>query len=149
MSDTRPDLPLLLQAFASFAMTGLIWFVQVVHYPLLRAVGPSGYVAYQEQHMRLTTLIVAPLMLLEAATALWLVYDRPDFVSPAQAWTGLGLLAVIWSSTAWLSVPRHDALRHGFDASAHAALVATNWIRTAAWTGRSVLLLIALRGARS
>ena len=34
----------------------------------------------------------------------------------------------------------------GFDASAHAALVATNWIRTAAWTGRSVLLLVALRG---
>ena len=29
MSDTRPDLPLLLQAFASFAMTGLIWFVHI------------------------------------------------------------------------------------------------------------------------
>jgi hypothetical protein len=81
VSDTRPDLPLLFQAVASFAMTGLIWFVQVVHYPLLRAVGSSGYAAHQEQHMRLTTLIVAPLMLLEAARALWLVYDRPDFVS--------------------------------------------------------------------
>jgi uncharacterized membrane protein len=149
VSGTRPDVPLLLQAFASFAMTGLIWFVQVVHYPLLRAVGSSGYAAYQEQHVRLTSLVVAPLMLLEAATALWLVYDRPGFVSSAQAWTGLGLLAVIWSSTALLSVPRHEALRHGFDASAHAALVATNWIRTAAWTGRSVLLLVALRSARS
>lgn len=147
MSATRPDL--LLQAFASFAMTGIIWFVQVVHYPLLRAVGPSGYAAYQAQHMRLTTLVVGPLMLLEAATALWLVYDRPDFVSTAQAWAGLGLIAVIWSATALLSVPRHEALRHGFDASAHAALVATNWIRTAAWTGRSALLLIALRGAQS
>jgi uncharacterized membrane protein len=147
VSATRPDLPLLLQAFASFAMTGLIWFVQIVHYPLLRAVGSSGYAAYQEQHMRLTTVVVAPLMLLEAATALWLIFDRPGSVSRAQAWTGLGLLALIWSSTAWLSVPRHEALRHGFDASAHAALVATNWIRTAAWTGRSVLLLVALRGA--
>ncbi len=147
MSDTRPAVPLLLQAFASFAMTGLIWFVQVVHYPLLRAVGSSDYAAYQDQHMRLTTLVVAPLMLLEAATALWLVRDRPVFVTRAQAWIGLGLLAVIWSSTAFLSVPRHEALRHGFDASAHAALLATNWIRTAAWTGRSLLLLVTLRAA--
>jgi hypothetical protein len=110
VSGTRPDLPLLLQAFASFAMTGLIWFVQVVHYPLLRGVGASGYAAYQEPHVRLTTLIVAPLMLLEAATALWLVHDRQGFVSRAQAWTGLGLLGVIRSSTVFLSVPRHEAL---------------------------------------
>jgi hypothetical protein len=149
MSVTRPDLPLLLQVFASAALTGLVWFIQIVHYPLLRAVGASGYAAYQEQHMRLTTRVVAPLMLLEAATALRLVYARPDFVSAAQAWTGLGLLAVIWASTAWFSVPRHATLRHGFDGSAHAALVATNWIRTVAWTGRSVLLLLVLLGAHS
>ena len=61
--------------------------------------------------------------------------------------SGLGLLAVIWLSTAFLSVPRHEALRHGFDASAHGALVATNWIRTAAWTVRSALLLVVLRAA--
>jgi hypothetical protein len=114
--------PLLLQAFATFAMTGLIWFVQVVHYPLFRAVGAPGYAEYQDQHMRLTTLVVGPLMLVEVAAALWL-------------------------STALLSVPRHEALRHGFDASAHGALVATNWIRTAAWTLRSALLLVALRAA--
>ena len=92
--------PLLLQAFATFAMTGLIWFVQVVHYPLFRAVAEPGYAAYQDAHMRLTTLVVGPLMLLEAATALWLVHDRPGFVPPALAWTGLALLAVIWLSTA-------------------------------------------------
>ena len=97
--------------------------------------------------MRLTTLVVGPLMLLEAATALWLVYDRPGFVPPALAWTGVALLAVIWLSTALVSVPRHEALRHGFDAPVHAALVATNWTRTAAWTARSFLLLLALRAA--
>jgi hypothetical protein len=139
--------PLLLQALATFAMTGLIWFVQVVHYPLFRRVGAPGYAAYQDEHMRLTTLVVGPLMLLEAATAAWLAYERPSFVPPALAWTGLGLLAAIWLSTAFLSVPRHEALRHGFDAPAHAALVATNWIRTVAWTARSGLLLLALRAA--
>lgn len=138
---------LLLNAFATFAMTGLIWFVQVVHYPLFRSVGAPGYAAYQAEHMRLTTLVVGPLMLLEAATALWLVLDRPASLPPLQAWAGLGLLAVAWLATALLSVPRHEALRRGFDASAHASLVATNWVRTAAWTARSLLLLLALRSA--
>ena len=139
--------PLLLNAFSTFAMTGLIWFVQVVHYPLFRAVGASGYPAYQEQHMRLTTLVAGPLMLLEAATSLWLVVDRPAHVSPSRAWVGLALLAVAWLATAFLSVPCHEALRLGFDRSAHAALVATNWIRTAAWTARSVLLVLGLHAA--
>ncbi len=91
--------PLLLQAFATFAMTGLIWFVQVVHYPLFRSVGAPGYAAYQAEHMRLATLVVGPLMLLEAATALWLVLDRPAFVSPAQAWAGLALRPCATAST--------------------------------------------------
>jgi len=147
MRDPLAAWPLLLQAFATFAMTGLIWFVQVVHYPLFRAVGATAYAEYQDQHMRLTTLVVGPLMLVEAATALWLVRHRPDAIRPALPWLGLGLLAVIWLSTAFLSVPRHEALRHGFDAPAHAALVATNWIRTAAWTARTFVLLVALRSA--
>jgi hypothetical protein len=129
-------------------MTGLIWFVQVVHYPLFRAVGAGDFVAYEAAHVRLTTFVVGPLMLLEAGTALWMVSFRPAFVSPAKAWAGLGLLAVIWASTAFLSVPRHDALRLGFNASAHAALVTTNWIRTVAWTVRAGLLLGLLRASR-
>ena len=140
----RGPWPLLLNAFATFAMTGLVWFVQVVHYPLFRAVGAAGYPAYQGEHVRLTTLVVGPLMLLEATTAAWLAHERPGPVSPVLAWLGLVLLGVIWLATAFLSVPRHEALRSGFDASAHSALVATNWVRTLAWSARSVLLLVAL-----
>ena len=140
-----PGWPLLLQALATFAMTGLIWFVQVVHYPLFGRVGREGYGAYQEAHMRRTTWVVGPLMLLEAATALWMLLERPAGVSAAAAWGGLALLAVIWAATALLAVPRHEALRRTFDAGTHSALVASNWVRTAAWTGRSALMLLVLR----
>jgi uncharacterized membrane protein len=147
MKDTVLGWPLLLQVFSTCAMTGLIWFVQVVHYPLFAGVGADGYARYQEGHMRLTTLVVAPLMLAEAATAVWLVVDRPAAVSPAAPWIGLALLAVIWLATAFLAVPRHERLRRGFDARAHAELVATNWVRTLAWTGRSVLVISIAREA--
>jgi hypothetical protein len=40
-----------------------------------------------------------------------------------------------------LQVPAHGVLAEGFDADAHRRLVASNWIRTIAWTARSLLLL--------
>ena len=37
------DLVLLLQAGSTLALSGLIWFVQVVHYPLFAAVGRDDF----------------------------------------------------------------------------------------------------------
>ncbi|HEX2205610.1 MAG TPA: hypothetical protein VHG91_20025 [Longimicrobium sp.] len=48
---------------------------------------------------------------------------------------------MVWLSTALLQVPMHGRLERGFDAAAHRRLVATNWVRTVAWTARGVLLL--------
>ena len=58
-------------------MVGLIWFVQIVHYPLFSAVGERGYTAYQIQHMNLTGAVVGPPMVIEALTALWLALSPP------------------------------------------------------------------------
>lgn len=130
---------LLVHAGFTCAMTGLIWFVQVVHYPLFGAVDPATFPAYHREHMRLTTLVVGPLMLAEAGAAIAIVALRLS--SPRLSWAGVALLAIVWGATMFLSVPRHDDLAHGFSASAHAALVATNWVRTVAWTARAVLAL--------
>ena len=120
-------------------MTGLIWFVQVVHYPLFGAVDAAAFPAYHRDHLRLTTLVVGPLMLAEATAATAIL--ALQLSSSSTAWAGVLLLAIVWGATMLLSVPRHDDLAHGFNASAYAALVATNWIRTVAWTARGVLSL--------
>ncbi len=124
---------LIAHAAATWAMTGLIWFVQVVHYPLFASVGPAGFAAYHAAHSRLTTLVVGPLMLVEAACAVWIALERPS----AAGWLGVGLLAVVWGTTFSLSVPRHNLLAAGFDAATIDSLVATNWFRTIAWTARA------------
>lgn len=78
-------------------------------------------------------------MLVEAATARFLVFRRPEEVPP---WAALaGLVVPIWASTALVQVPRHKALGSGFDRRAHSGLVATNRARTAAWSARSALVL--------
>jgi hypothetical protein len=126
---------------ATWTMVGIIWFVQVVHYPLMARVGRDGYPAYHAAHSRRTTWVVVPPMLLELGTAAWLALRPTPYFPPSAAWAGLALLAVVWLSTFLLQVPRHGTLEHGFDAGAHRRLVRTNWIRTVGWTLRGILVL--------
>ena len=119
------DLAVTLHLAATAFMTGLIWFVQVVHYPLFSAVAAEGYAAYQKRHMTLTTIVVAPGMLVELAAALWiLAIALPAGGAPAAlAIAGAALLAAIWGSTFFVQVPCHGRLAEGFDARAHRRLV--------------------------
>lgn len=131
-------LPLLLNAAATLYMTGLIWFVQVVHYPLFGRVGEAGYRQYQMAHQNLTSLVVGPAMLAELVSAVWLVLDD---TKDRWRWAGLAAVGALWASTALVQMPLHAALARGFDAQAHDRLVASNWVRTLLWTGRSGLAL--------
>ena len=63
----------------------------------------------------------------------------------SAAWLGLALLLVVWVATALASVPMHARLEQDFDPAAHAWLVRGNWIRTAAWSARLVLIICWLR----
>jgi len=141
---------LLTHCAATLFMTGVIWYVQVVHYPLMARVNRTEFVAFEAAHRRLTSFVVVPAMLVELAAALALIAVRPATFPPAVAWAGVVLLGLIWFSTFTLQVPCHDALLRGFKAEVHARLVRTNWIRTLGWTGRAALALwmIAKAGGR-
>jgi hypothetical protein len=134
----------LLHSAATGMMIGVIWFVQIVHYPMFSMVGRDGFAAYEATHSRRTTVVVAAPMLMELATGAYLALRPPPGVPPAAMWAGLGLIGVIWLSTWLLQVPGHRALEAGFDPRVHRALVGTNWIRTVAWTARGILLLVVL-----
>lgn len=134
-------LVILLHTAATLFMVGLIWFVQIVHYPLFNQVQPEAFILYEAAHSRLTTLVVAPAMLLEAATAIFLLFSRPPGITAKQVYTGLFLLLIIWFSTAFIQVPRHTLLGTGFNEQAYRELILTNWIRTAAWSLRGILSL--------
>lgn len=127
--------------FATLTMFGVIWIVQIVHYPLFSGVGREGWAAYEAAHQVRITWIVGPAMVLELATAAWLVLDPPEAFPAWALWAGAAAIGLIWASTAFLSVPAHNALSAGWNADAHARLVGTNWIRTALWTVRAGLVL--------
>jgi hypothetical protein len=129
-----------LHMFSTLALVGLIWFVQVVHYPLFDQVGRDGFSVYESLHQSRTTVVVAPLMLTEAMTAILLVWLQPASISPVFTWGGLMLVGVIWASTLFWQVPAHERLGKAYDRAAHHRLVRSNWVRTAAWTSRGLLV---------
>ena len=123
---------------ATCALVGLIWTVQIVVYPLFGRVGRTAFEDWHQAYMRRIGCVVGPLMLVEAGTAGWLLWDGrrdPAFVA------SVALLALVWISTALVQVPLHRRLALGFEAAAHRRLVRTNWLRTLAWTLRGLLLL--------
>ena len=125
-------------------MVGLIWLIQIVHYPLFASVGVEQFSEYSERHQFLITFIVGPVMAAELITAIVLAF-YPVFPG-VGLWfrIGLGLLVVIWISTALIQVPQHGKLTGGFDLATVQALVRGNWIRTISWTLRGLILLVVL-----
>lgn len=124
-----------------FVLVGLIWFVQLVHYPLLAEVGVDSFVRYETLHRQLITPLVAPLMFLEASGACLLILTVRQSGSLRFAWAAFLVLVIIWASTFLWQVPLHERLNEGFNAAAHLELVRSNWLRTLAWSARGALLL--------
>lgn len=143
--------------FAQFAatlfMTGLIWFVQVVHYPLFSTVHhhttPEAFRAYENRHANRTGFVVFPPMAIELLTALTalLPHLRPAFLSQSAAIASAAFVLTIWASTGLVQVPLHNRLASNPTSSAIHGLVLSNWLRTILWTARSILLTAVLSRA--
>ena len=133
--------PLLaIHAAATWFMVGLIWMVQVVHYPLFSRVPESSFAAYESGHTRRMGSLLAVPALVEVATAAALVWARPEGVSLGLVLVAGALLAAIWIMTALVQAPLHGRLSAGYEPSLIRRLVVSNWWRTAAWTLRGSLV---------
>ena len=133
---------LLLNCALALVLTGLIWTIQWVHYPLFLQVGPDAFRSYHQAHILTITTLVAPLMVTELIAGFALVLARPPGIPGWTLWLSLALILTAWFSTFLFSVPSHDRLAQGLNSGEVEFLVGTNWVRTLAWTARSVLLFI-------
>lgn len=134
---------------ATAVMCGVIWFVQLVHYPLLSVVPVEAAASTALEHQRRTSWVVAAPMAVEGVTVLAIFFSPPDGVSWWLPWVGGALLAVALGSTLLLSVPRHTRMATRPDATVGRELVVTNWPRTLAWTLRTgVAVAVAVQWAR-
>ncbi len=129
---------------STVALVGIIWTVQVVHYPLMAHVGEEHFVGYASAHApRMAAVVMIP-WTVQGVTTAGLLLLRPDGVSTAL----LGAVAVAALTpvvvTVVASVPAHRQLASGFQPAVHRRLVRTNWLRTAAWTAHLPLAVTVL-----
>lgn len=129
----------LIHFIVTFILVGLIWTIQLVHYPSFLWVNKDDFRSYACFHANRISLIVVPLMLAEAVTAvIWMVESQYG------VWQSVNVLgiALVWLSTFYFSVPCHNKLQNeGWNESTINRLVLTNWPRTLIWTSRGILLI--------
>jgi hypothetical protein len=135
----------LAHAAATWMMVGVIWFVQIIHYPLFTRVGPDQFVDYETANTRLTAYVVGPPMAIEGLTSLLLLFAPPAGIDRLWSLVGLGLLGLALLSTIAVQVPAHNELSQRFDERTVDRLVTTNWVRTVAWSARGMLALLMIQ----
>lgn len=129
-------------------MTGVIWIIQLIHYPSFRFIDFKEFSNFQKFHTTTITFVVGPMMTLEIFSALYLLILN-NF---SAFWIiQMIVLVAIWLCTAFLSVPLHTLLAQPHISDIERLqvtqiLVKTNWPRTLLWSFRSLLLLIYFKG---
>lgn len=128
---------LIINLCASLYLAGLIWTIQLVHYPGFNYISKKSFKDFHRMHTRGMGLIVAIPMIAELASSILLAIRFQSVFF----YINLTLVILTWVCTGLLSVPKHRRLQHGKDKNVIKELILTNYSRTALWTIRSFLIV--------
>lgn len=124
-------------------MTGMIWSMQILEYPLFALVGPKEFPAYHQRHNRGLPLLVILPSVGAFLSAVVLIFTRP---ARLPLWASIVIAALdlcIVAVTAAREAPLHARLdREGYSPTVIRQLVLGNWIRTLLWTVTAIILLV-------
>ena len=123
----------------SWGLLILIRLVQVIIYPTFHRITPQNFPAFHKWYARRIASLVVPLMVAELGLAAgWVLSDDYSVASLLSAL----MVLTVWLSTFALQVPIHNQLKTGKEEMLIRRLVKTNWIRTAAWSVKAVVVSI-------
>lgn len=127
---------LAIQFASCLFMTGVISVIQLIHFPSFARIDRQQFTLFHRHHSTALSLIAGPAMVGELLSTLWLARDW-------ATWPILSAVSVValWAATFFISVPAHNRLAEGFDEGLWRRLVATNWLRSAIWSVRSLVLV--------
>jgi peptidoglycan biosynthesis protein MviN/MurJ (putative lipid II flippase) len=125
------DLVQALQLAIDAGMLVLIWLTQLVIYPGLTHFREEELVRWHPIYTQSMTYVVMPLMLLQLAGSLLLLWQDFTLLSIAH----LLCILLCWGITFLLAVPAHQGLTNSDDPLQVAQkLVKINWPRTWIWS---------------
>ena len=135
------DDPLMIHIISTSIMVGVIWVIQLVHYPSFKYVNESDYINFQKYHMSNISYIVFPVMFTELITALIIL-----FFGEKSLFFVLSLICLflIWVFTGVLFTKYHSILKEGKDLMIIEKMIKANWIRALLWTMRLIMILFVI-----
>ena len=135
------DDPLMIHIISTSIMVGVIWVIQLVHYPSFKYVNESDYIIFQKYHMSNISYIVFPVMFTELITALIIL-----FFGEKSLFFVLSLICLflIWVFTGVLFTKYHRILKEGKDLMIIEKMIKANWIRSLLWTMRLIMIFFVI-----
>lgn len=141
--------PILFNLIASIMLAGIIWFVQLVQFPLFQQVKPAHFLRYEISFKQSSSWFLLVFFLLEAyGTIGVLAIHRAEH--PLLVWSNLILFAFVWITTIGITTPIHTSLMQRYLPEKIRLLHSANWLRTVGWTLKAavaVLLFIKISSA--
>ncbi len=131
--------------FFNIISAGIFWLLQIVHYPLLRRIGPKDFNDYfklqSKQEIYFTWFIPTLALLLAISMVLFPIWG----LEARDLYIVVILCLVNLLATVLLVRPQLNILAsHGYSYVVIKKLVKVNWIRTIGWTLNSLFLLYVL-----
>lgn len=130
----------ILHLISTFFMVGVIWVVQIVHYPSFYFIDKQKYQVFQEFHMHKISMIVVPMMVLEIFSGLILIFNFYHNNGHTTFYLSVFMLICIWTITGSIFTKLHNELLKGYDKSIIKKIIEWNWSRTLLWTLRLFLI---------
>ncbi len=128
---------IIVNLFASFFLCGLIWIIQIVHYPFFKYTDPQRFEEAMTFHRKKISLIVVPIMLVELVSSFWLSFFSKIYTTHHIA--GFIIVLLIWGITFTIQVPLHGKLSNNRNQQIIHKLVQSNWTRTVLWSAKALL----------
>lgn len=123
-----------LSGASSLYMTGVIWLIQLIHYPAFHAIDEKEFSRFHHRHSQVMGWIVGPVMVVELLSTLWLAQTGQTI------WIVKSVTVLfLWGLTFFVSVPCHNRLSAGKEAQQIDRLIRTNWPRTVLWTAAAAI----------
>ena len=123
---------------ATWLMVGVIWIVQLVHYPMFAFLDQREFSRSHAFHSSAISFVVLPAMVVELVLAGLILMGKPN----AASITGFALVLLIWAATFLIMIPIHNKLgAGGYQLDLIHSLVRWNWVRTVAWSVRGFIAL--------
>lgn len=130
---------LLLQVLTTWVLLGILWFIQLVHYPLFRRI-KENFVQYERDHLRRTASLLVPIAVVDIALNVMLVISLEKGSCIFLISFALAMNIITWLSVFFFQVAEHHSLSDHFSKKIVHKLVKTNWVSTIAWTVKAALI---------